>query len=134
MKALITIVLIVGVWFVVNGIYSEYKAKEAADKKKAQDELLGVTSDGLLGMPPEWEPSLKQAQAQGAAGLKAWLERYGPHVKDPKLAAIQLDYVALLSRQNPAEAKRLFQQVKKRVPADSPVYARVKKYEATYGP
>jgi hypothetical protein len=134
MKALITIAILVGAWFLLNGIYSEYKAKEAADKKKQEQAEVIATSDGLTGMNPQWEPSLQQAQAQGAATLKAWLERYGPHVQDPKLAAIQLDYVGLLSRQNPAEAKRIFRLVKSRVPPNSPVYPRVKKLEATYGP
>lgn len=134
MKALITIAIIVGVWFLFNSIYKEYKSKEAADKKQKEQAEMVMTSDGLTGMNPQWEPSLQQAQAQGAAALKSWLERYAPHIQDPKLAAIQLDYVGLLSRQNPAEAKRIFQLVKSRVPPNSPVYPRVKKLEATYGP
>ena len=84
-------------------------------------------------MPANFEPSLQAAQAQGAQALKTWLERYASHIQDPKLAAIQLDYVVLLSRSDPAEAKRIFTAVKQRVPKNSPVYERLKRLDATYG-
>src|SRR5207237_900362 len=79
-------------------------------------------------------PSLKAAQAQGAASLKAWLDRYGSHIRDPRLGDIELDYALLLSRANPGEAKRVFSTVKARTPPNSPLYPRVKRLDATLGP
>jgi hypothetical protein len=134
MKALITLVLIFGIWFVGNKIYSEYDNKRKAEAKAKQQSESGLASDGLEGMNPAWEPSLQQARDQGAGALKIWLDRFRPHLRDPKLASIELDYVVLVTRQNPAEARRVFQGVKRRVPPGSPVYERVKKLEKTYGP
>ena len=131
MKALITLVLILAVYLFGKSIMEQYKAKQ--QKEEAAAKAAQGPADGLDGMPSNFEPSLQAAQAQGAPALKAWLERYAPYIQDPKLAAIQLDYVVLVSRSDPAEAKRIFQAVKQRVPKNSPVYQRVKRLESTYG-
>jgi hypothetical protein len=131
MKALITLALIVGVYLFGKAIFDQYKAKQ--QKEEAAAKGVYVPADGLEGMPANFEASLQAAQAQGAPALKAWLERYASHIQDPKLAAIQLDYVVLLSRSDPAEAKRIFLAVKQRVPKNSPVYERVKRLDVTYG-
>ena len=131
MKALITLALIVGVYLFGKSIFDQYKAKQQQEEAAAKN--AGGPADGIHGMPPHFEPSLQAAQAQGAPALKNWLERYAQHIQDPKLAAIQLDYVVLVSRSDPAEAKRIFRAVKQRVPKDSPVYDRVKRLDATYG-
>jgi len=78
--------------------------------------------------------SLAKAQSGGAKSLRAWLDAYGKSVQDPRLASVQLDYVLLIGRENPAEARRIFADVKKRTPSNSPVYPRVKQLEGTYGP
>jgi hypothetical protein len=54
-------------------------------------------------------------------------------VRDPRLAEIELNYVVLVSRTNPSEAKQVFQAVKKRTPKTSPLYDRIKRLDATYG-
>jgi hypothetical protein len=131
MKALITLALIVGLYLLGRSIFDQAKVKQ----QQEEDAAKGIyrPADGLGGMPAQFEPSLNEAQAQGPAALKAWLERYAQHIQDPKLAAIQLDYVVLISRSNPTEARRVFQAVKQRVPPNSPLYERVKRLEATYG-
>jgi hypothetical protein len=53
-------------------------------------------------------------------------------VKDPRLAWIELDYVVMLSPSDPVEAKKLFAQIKKRTPADSPIMPRIRSLEKTY--
>ena len=83
-------------------------------------------------MDRKFEPSLKDAEKQGAGALKAWLEKYAPYLQDPKLADIQLNYAVLVYNSNPAEAKRVYQGVKARTGATSPVYERVKKLGATF--
>lgn len=132
MKALITFALILGIYLFGKSIYGQYKVKQ--QKEEAAAKAVDLPSDGLAGMSKSMEPSLLAAQAQGAPALKQWLERYAQQIQDPKLAAIQLDYVVLLSRSNPAEAKRIFLAVKQRVPKNSPIYDRVKRLDATYGP
>jgi hypothetical protein len=131
MKALITLALIVGIYLFGKSIFDQYKAKQQKEEAAAKGAY--TPADGLEGMPANFEPSLQAAQAQGAQALKMWLERYASHIQDPKLAAIQLDYVVLLSRSDPAEAKRIFRLVKQRVPKNSPIYERVKRLDATYG-
>ena len=53
-------------------------------------------------------------------------------MSDPRLAAIELDYIVLISSTNPQESRRLFSLVKQRTPTNSPVYPRVKRLEKTY--
>jgi hypothetical protein len=132
MKALITFLLLFGIYFLGKTIYREAKKKQAKEEAAARGEPAGP-ADGLEGMPAHFEASLQQAAAQGAPALKAWIDRYRPYIRDPKLAAIELDYVVLVSRSNPVEAKRAFRTVKARVPPSSPVYDRVKRLEPTYG-
>ncbi len=91
-----------------------------------------VTPDQLPGLPSELEQSLQTAQQRGAATLGNWLKLYGRRIKDPRKAWIELDYCVALSVENPAEAKRIFAQVKARTSSSSPVYPRIRKLEKTY--
>ncbi len=126
MKALITLVIIAAIYLLGKSIMDQYKAKQ-------EKENPANVAKVLEGMPATFEASLEAAQAQGAPGLKEWLQKYGSQVQDPRLAEIQLNYVVLLSRSNPTEAKQLFQAIKRRTPKTSPVYERVKRLEGTYG-
>src|SRR5688500_8273229 len=128
MKALITIVLILGLYWVGRSISNQYKAKQAKDNP-----VQPVAVAQLEGMPSQLEASLQAAEAKGAPILKAWLEHNRKLIRDPRLAEIELNYVALVSRPNHQEAKKVFQTVKRRIPKSSPLYARVKRHEATYG-
>lgn len=91
-----------------------------------------VPSSQMEGLPKELDPLLQNAQRKGAAGLRAFLKDYGKLVKDPRLAAIQLDYVVAVALEDPVEARRVFAEVKQRTPAASPVYPRIKSLEKTY--
>lgn len=128
MKALITLVLIFAVYYVGKSISDQYKAKQ--EKENPSKESV-VTQ--LEGVPEQLETSLQNAQAQGAPALKTWLQHNRKYCRDPRLAEIDLNYVVLVSRSNPAEAKKVFQAVKKRTPTSSPVYERIKRLEPTYG-
>jgi len=86
----------------------------------------------LPGLPASLESSLQTAQKQGAASLKTWLKNYRSYVTDPRLAAIELDYVVLVSPGNPQEAKQVFAAVKQRTPTNSLAYPRIKQLEKTY--
>lgn len=129
-KIAISAVLIAIVVWIGNFLYSEYAGKQ----KAAQMQQGGGTPAAMLeGLPPELEGSLQQSQAAGAAALKQWLEKHARFVRDPALASIQLDYVMQLGRSDPVEAKRIFQQVRTRIRPDSPVHAKMKKIEPTFG-
>jgi hypothetical protein len=134
MKALIAIAIIVAAAFGGWQIYSywvEVRGKEKA-KEQAVEVQQAPSGDQLPGMTPTLEPQLQVAQRQGAAGLRQFLTRFGKTISDPRLASIQLDYVVLVAREDPAEAKRVFAQVKKRTTQGSPLYTRVKQLEKTY--
>jgi hypothetical protein len=132
MKALITLAIVAVLYLAGKSIYQQARVKQAKEEAAAKGEPSGP-ADGLQGMPPQFEASLQTAMAQGAPALKTWLDRYRPYLRDPKLAAIELDYVVLVSRSNPAEAQRAFKAIKARVPPSSPVYDRVKRLDPTYG-
>ena len=131
MKVLIVILIVLGIGFGGWKVWDYWKTKEAEESRQNSPQ---VKPEELPGVPYPLRDSLAKAQSGGAKTLKAWLDAYGKSVQDPRLASIQLDYVLLIGRENPAEARRIFADVKKRTPSNSPVYPRVKQLEATYGP
>ena len=111
--------------------YDRVKSEdEEAQKKAAAAE--NISPQNLPGMPYQLESSLEAAQKQGAAGLRNWLKAYGSSIQDPRKAWIQLDYCVDVSREDPAEARRVFAEVKSRTPDSSPVWKRIKRLEKTY--
>ncbi|MBI4323640.1 MAG: hypothetical protein HY674_00075 [Chloroflexi bacterium] len=135
MKQLIAILLIVGAFLILKELISKYsslKQGEAGSEQRARGTPSPAASESLPGMPPSMEPSFQAAQSQGAIGVKNWLARYRNYVADPRLGAIELDYVMLISRQDSAEARRVFQEVKARTPPSSPLYERIKRLENSF--
>jgi hypothetical protein len=112
------------------------KVKNDQESERKQEAAAAVVGDQLPGMPYQpqgsLENSLHAAEAQGADGLRNWLKLYGASVQDPRKAWIELDYCIQLSREDPAEAKRVFAEVKARTPPTSPVWPRIKQLEKTY--
>lgn len=130
---LIATAIIVLVLFGGYGLYSWYKSVEdegVARKIEAAAKL--VAGDRLSGMSNELQPSLTAAQQAGPKAFANWLASYGRSVQDPRLAWIQLDYVVAISRENPAEAKKIFAAVKDRTPGSSPVYPRLQELSKSY--
>ena len=131
--ALIIVAVLYGGWELF--FYWE-KVKNDQEDQQKQAAAAAVVGEQLPGMPPaaqpQYENSLRAAEAQGAAGLKNWLKVYGRNVQDPRKAWIELDYCLLLSREDPADAKRIFAEVKARTPSTSPVWPRIKQLEKTY--
>lgn len=108
------------------------KIKNEQDVQQKQAAAGMVTEDQLSGLPQSLEASLRTAEGQGAAGLGNWLKVYGRAVHDPRKAWIELDYCLLISKDDPAEARRLFAQIKNRTPETSPIWPRIKKLEHAY--
>ena len=132
-KTLIIIVIVVAVGF---GGWQLYEYWDNIQNEKFEQEKNAksavVNPDALGGLPSGYDTSLRAAQQQGAAALGNWLKVYGPAVQDPRKAWIQLDYVLLITRDNPQEAKRIFNEVKNRTPPSSPVMPRIHDLEKTY--
>ena len=126
---LIIAVVLYGGWHLF--LYWE-KVKNEEETAKKQEAAAIVDPNQLPGLPRNLEPALQAVQRQGAPAMKEWLKIFGPMVQDPRKAWIELDYCALIAREDPAEARRVFAAVKERTPASSPVWGRVKKLEKTY--
>jgi hypothetical protein len=132
-KALITIAIVaivaLGGWQLF-----EYWEKVQDDKLAAEKQAASsvVNPDALPGLPQGWDTSLRIAQQQGATALGTWLKTYGPKVQDPRKAWIELDYVVMITRDKPQEAKRLFAEVKDRTLPNSPVWPRIHDLEKSY--
>jgi len=130
---------IISVFIIVLVIYGGWnlflyweKVKDEKENSLKAAAHATVVPEQLPGMPSGLEPTLQAAQKAGAPGLKNWLKQYSRVVGDPRLAWIELDYVVLVARDDPAEARRVFAAVKKRTTPASPVYERVKQLEKTY--
>lgn len=136
MKAAISILVIVLVIFGVYKLWQywdDIERRKEVDAQRVQQEI--VSGNQLPGLPSALEDDLRKAQEQGPKEFKAFIERIkpSPKVQDPRLAWIELDYVVMAgARGDPAEAKRVFRDVKARVTPESPVYRRVKELEKTY--
>jgi hypothetical protein len=127
--ALIVVAILFGGWHLYF-YWERVKNEEESVRKTAA--AVEITGDQLQGLPEKLAPTLQAAQAQGAAGLRNWLKTYGKAVKDPRKAWIELDYCVAVTREDPAEARRIFTAVKDRTPRSSPVYPRMEKLAKTY--
>jgi len=83
-------------------------------------------------MPASLEPLLEAAKQKGAEALRGWLNQYRSFVKEPRLSEIELDYVVMVGRSDPPEARRVFASVKGRNGPESPLHDQIKKLEKTY--
>jgi len=134
MKYIVTSILVVGLILV-----GSWQAYHFLDQFQGKHPAVSAPSPEpapvgalLPGPPPKLEPALEAAQQQGAAGLRDFLAANGKNVADPRLAWIQLDYVLVVAPGDPAEARKVFAEVKARLRSDSPVYTRMKQLEKTY--
>ena len=110
-----------------------YWEKVRDEKESVRKEAATVVSgDTLQGLPYGLDQSLRTAEGQGPAALKAWLKDYGHLVQDPRKAWIELDYCVMVARNDPAEARRVFAAVRDRTGPASPVWKRVKQLAPTY--
>jgi hypothetical protein len=103
----------------------EDEGKQAVAARQVGDRLPGIPT-------PELRTSLGAAEREGGAALGRWLKAHGDDIRDPRKAWIELDYCVLIARDNPAEARRIFADVKARTPASSPVWPRIKELSKTY--
>ena len=134
MKIAITILIIAGVVFGGYKLWEYWDTMKEGESRASTSSVVQVASDQLPGLPKELEPSFQQAQKNGPKAMKAWLDKTKSSrvVKDPRLAAIELDYVLMITKDDPIEAKRIFHDVKERTPPTSQIFDRIKQLEKTY--
>jgi len=130
---------VIGVLAVVFVLFGGFKlflyfeqVKNERETEQKQAAAARVIGDQLEGLPQSLASSLQAAQTQGVAGLRNWLKTYGHAVQDPRKAWIELDYIVMLARESPAEARKLYAEVKQRTPPSSPVWPRIKQLQATF--
>ena len=135
LRFIIIALLIWGGYYVVSSLTSRYdavKKKETATEQTSQPAPAPVPSSSLEGMPYQLQASLDAAEAQGPAALKRWIAANQRYLRDPKLGDIELDLAVALMRQNIAEARTIYQNVKSRTPANSPLQGRLKKLSKSF--
>jgi len=127
--AVIIVAVLYGGWQLF--LYWE-KVKNEEETQQKQTAAAMAIGDQLPGMAYQLEASLQAARKQGAAGLRNWLKAHGQSVEDPRKAWIELDFCVAVAREDPAEAKRVFADVKERIGPASPVWPRMKQLQTTY--
>jgi hypothetical protein len=131
-KVIAAFIIIVALWGGWQLFFYWEKVKNEEETTQKRDAAAMVIGDQLPGMSYKLDASLQAARSKGAAGLRNWLKTYNQSVEDPRKAWIELDYCVAVARQDPAEAKRVFAQVKERTPPSSPVWPRMKQLEKAY--
>ena len=135
MKIVIALIIFLMVAFLGYTLWDHWQ--EVNEQKRAsQEAATGADIDPrkLPGLPQQLESKLDEAQRGGLVKFKVFIDgiKQLKDVKDPRLAWIELDYVVMLSHSNPVEAKKLFWEIKKRTPENSPIYPRIRTLEKTY--
>jgi hypothetical protein len=129
----IIIVILVGV-----GVFKLWEYWDRVSQEKVQTERAADGSDikenQLPGMPWELEQRYTAAKQKGVAGVRDFLDAYrkAPKFEDPRKAWVELDYALLITGSDPLEAKRIFLDVKQRIPTNSVIYPRIRAMSKTY--
>ena len=134
MRPLLVVLIIAALAFVAWRLYDYYGAVNKEGASEQNTTPAQINPERLPGLPSQLETRLREAQAAGPAAFRTfidWIKQY-PEVKDPRLAWIELDYVVMLSPSDPVAAKKLFAEIKKRTPPDSPIMPRIRSLEKTY--
>ena len=130
---IIVILLGIGGWNLYE-YWTKVSDESRLTQQQADQAKLAVNFDprSLPGLPEKLEGPLAIAQQHGANSLRDWLKFYRKNIQDPRLAWIELDYCVVAATSDPVEAKRVFADVKERIPPTSPVYPRIKQLEKTF--
>jgi hypothetical protein len=134
-KVLLGIVVVIGLVLGAYQLWEYWGHFSSVNESKSTQSAAAapeIPETSLPGMNPRLEPILEASRKRGAAGLHDFLLTYGKTVADPRLGSIELDYVVLVAKDDPTEARRVFFKVKTRTSTTSPVYPRVKLLEKTF--
>jgi hypothetical protein len=135
MKILISIVIVLAVGIGGYKLWEHWNlVKEQGILERKAAAGADIDPDRLPGLPVQLQPKVREAQQAGPEVFKRFIDscKRFPDVKDPRLAWMELDYMVMISSTDPVEAKKIFFEVKKRTPTDSPIYPRIKALEKSY--
>jgi hypothetical protein len=133
MTKAIWVLIFVVVGYVGYLLFQQWdKARLEHETGKKAEGAVVVVGESLSGLPSDLEHGLKAAKERGATAFQTWFNANERRLADPRKAWIELELCVAMTRQNPAEAKRIFASVKSRVPPSSPVWSRVKELEKTF--
>ncbi|MBK9140122.1 MAG: hypothetical protein IPM17_15360 [Verrucomicrobia bacterium] len=107
--------------------YANQKLKEGSSEKSSR-----YAPGKLPGLPAELEASWEDAKRKGPDGIREWFRAHRSQVSDPRLTEMELDYVVLAGRGNPAEARRVLNAIKPRISPESPQYRRFQQLDQAY--
>jgi hypothetical protein len=131
MRQVLTVLLVAGLAWFGWRFYGYFNQKMAENTPPAPGTV--QTAPGKLpGMPAELETSLEAARRGGVESLRNWLGQHWQEVHDPRLADIEMDYVVLAGRSNPAEARRVLDGLRERLRPASPAYKRFQQLAKAY--
>jgi hypothetical protein len=130
MTKLITVLLVILLLFCAWRGYVYWESFQREEQR--QQAAKNFNPDSLPGMPDGLRESYNTAVQRGPHVVRRWLNTYGHLVEDPRKAWIQLDFCSSIARDNPAEARRLFAEVKERTREASPVWPRIKDLERSF--
>jgi hypothetical protein len=133
-KAIWVLIILVAVYVGYQVFQQWDKARLEHDGRKSEPAAVLATGDSLSGMPPQLDAGYRAARANGSATFRTWFNTNERLIADPRKAWIELELCVAMTRDNPAEAKKIYAVVKSRVPPSSPVYGKVKELEKTFGP
>ena len=131
-KAIAILILLVVIFAAYQFFQYWEKTQAEHDNARQQAAAVAVTPGSLPGMPYQLETSLKTSMQKGPATFRTWLKTYGPSIQDPRKAWIELDFCVAIAREDPSEARRLFSEVKARIPTSSPVWPHLKELEKSF--
>lgn len=142
MKLLVWLLLVGAMLWVGRQLHDAWLRAKASQKQGSSETqssspqpgkpATAVPTGPLPGLPELMEASLQEAQSRGAVPLKQWLDKNRRLIADPRLAAIELDYVVMIGTQNRGEARRVLGELAARLAPSSPVYGRFKKLQESF--
>ena len=133
MTKLISAFIIIVVIFCGYQVWLKWDEVQHEEENKKKAEAAKMNPAYLPGMPTgQLDQSYQQALQHGNVAVRNWLKTYGDALQDPRKAWIELDYAVAITREDPAEARRIFKAVKDRTPSTSPIIPRIKQLEKTY--
>jgi len=131
LMGILVVVLVIWGGYELFELWDRYD-KEGDLKQKEEEAARNFTPESLPGMPYELKDSYEKAKKNGTIAMGNWLKAYNSKLQDPRKAWIELDYVVDVAGKDPVEAKKIFADVKARIPTNSLVYPRIKQLQSTY--
>jgi hypothetical protein len=126
---LIAILVCIGGW----RIWKHWQKVSAQEEGAPRLETVELKPYEIPGLASPLEYRLTEATEKGPKTLKQFIDTWrGTSLKDPRLAWAELDYVTLIASSDPLEAKKIFHDVKNRIPTNSVIYPRIRSLAKSY--